>query len=295
VAARARSVHIDERALAACASTLRGEAVPQALDAQTHVLDGPRERRAAFLLCLDAVNFGSGWWPTIRKRASRSGYFTIAAALAEHFRRARGFTAFELRELSPRRIADVLGQDPMHPLMADYASVLRDVGMHVAAEHAGSFASVIDSAQGSAVALAEQLARWRGFADSSRYDGSEIPFFKRAQITAADAEAAGLAAFADRSRLTAFADNLVPHVLRVDGVLVLDEGLRGRIEASELLEHGSPEEVELRACAVHAVELLASANSRRLAPADIDNALWHRGQAVRYKELPRPRSRTTAY
>jgi hypothetical protein len=25
-----------------------------------------RELQAAFVLCLDAINFGSGWWPTIR-------------------------------------------------------------------------------------------------------------------------------------------------------------------------------------------------------------------------------------
>jgi hypothetical protein len=50
------------------------------------------------------------------------------------------------------------------------------------------------------------------------------------------------------------------------------------------LEHGSPEEVELRACAVQAVELLAAASS--LAPAEIDSALWNRGRVPRYKSLP---------
>lgn len=97
----------------------------------------------------------------------------------------------------------------------------------------------------------------------------------------------------DLDRLTAFADNLVPHVLRVDGVLRLDPALEARIEAGELLEHGSPEEVELRACAVQAIELLAGASP--LAPAEIDSTLWHRGRARRYKSLPRPRCRNTAY
>ncbi|HXS47389.1 MAG TPA: queuosine salvage family protein, partial [Solirubrobacterales bacterium] len=61
----------------------------------------------------------------------------------------------------------------------------------------------------------------------------------------------------------------------------------------ELLEHGSPEEVELRACAVHAIELLATATP--LSPAEIDGVLWTRGSSRRYKSLPRPRSRNTAY
>jgi uncharacterized protein YhaN len=108
---------------------------------------------------------------------------------------------------------------------------------------------------------------------------------------------AGAAAESERSpdldRLTAFADNLVPHVLRLDGVLRLDPDLEQRIEAGELLEHGSPEEVELRACTVHAAELLSVAT--QLSPAEIDAILWNRGAAERYKSLPRPRSRNTAY
>ena len=42
------------------------------------------------------------------------------------------------------------------------------------------------------------------------------------------------------------------------GALVYDDALAGRIERGELLAPGSPEEVEIRACGVHAVELLAA-------------------------------------
>jgi hypothetical protein len=53
--------------------------------------------------------------------------------------------------------------------------------------------------------------------------------------------------------------------------------------------------VELRAAAVHAVELLTAASAGRLIPAEVDAALWNRGREARYKSLPRPRSRNTAY
>ena len=262
-------------------------------DPATDLIEAKGEARAAFAVCLNAINFGSGWWPTIRKRPGRSGYFTIAAGLTERFRAHGPWPAAELAALGTAEIGAALGQDPEHPLMADFAAALRDVGSHVADEHGGRFGAVIDAAHGSAPALADLFAGWGAFADVSTYDERSVPFFKRAQIAAADVARAGLAELREPDRLTAFADNLVPHVLRLDGVLLLDPELERRIEAGELLAHGSPEEVELRACAVHAIELIATATP--LSPAEIDGVLWNRGAGDRYKSVPRPRSRNTAY
>lgn len=254
-----------------------------------------REARAAFAICLNAINFGSGWWPTIRKRPGHSGFFTVAAGVTERFRRQGPWRAEELLAITAPEVAAALGQDPGHPLMEQFAAALRDVGAHLLAEHGGSCATAVAAAGGSAPALAGLLAGWDAFADVSVYDGRDVPFFKRAQLAAADLDRAGVAALRDVSRLTAFADNLVPHVLRVDGVLRLDPELSAAIEAERLLVHGSPPEVELRACAVHAVELLAAATGGRLSPPEIDSALWNRGRDRRYKSIPRPRSRNTAY
>jgi hypothetical protein len=290
VAERARSVEIEEGAIAAYASTLKP---PPTADRSAELTDPPaREATAAFVLTLDAINFGSGWWPTIRKRPGLSGYSTIEAALRDRFDAAGPCPAVELASIDPGTVAAVLGQDLDHPLMVDFAVALRDLGAHVDREHGGSFSALVDVA-GSAAALAETLSTWDSFADTSTYMDREVPFFKRAQIAAADLDRARVARFTDLNRLTAFADNLVPQVLRLDGVLRLAPELTARIEAGQLLEHGSAEEVELRACAVHAVELLAVASS--LCPAEIDSLLWNRGRAPRYKERPRPRSRNTAY
>jgi len=254
-----------------------------------------REERAALLLCLDAINFGSGWWPTIRKRPGMSGYDTIASGLAERFRTEGGWSAHELLELSPAALAGVFGQDIDHPLMALYADALKDVGEHVAGEYDGSFGAVVDAAAGSAPALAERVAAWEAFADTSEYRGEAVPFFKRAQLVAADAQRTGVARLDGLERLTAFADNLVPHVLRVDGILHLAPALARAIDAGRLLEHGSAPEVELRACAVHAIERLVDRLDRQLCAAQVDSILWNRGRGAAYKAVPRPRCRTTAY
>ena len=117
-------------------------------------------------------------------------------------------------------------------------------------------------------------------------------FWKRAQITANDLALAGVAEFDDLDELTIFADNLVPHVLRVDGVLVYDPPLADHIDRGELLPPG-PEETEIRACAVHACVHIA----RELGVPErtLDTWLWDRGQEPRYKALPRHRTRTVYY
>ena len=44
-----------------------------ALDPERHYLEGDREEVARYLLSLGAINFGSGWFPTLRKRPGCSG------------------------------------------------------------------------------------------------------------------------------------------------------------------------------------------------------------------------------
>jgi Queuosine salvage protein len=289
VAARARFVRVDEELVSGYA---RGLPRPGGEATEPPVGAGDPEAVAAYAICMNAINFGSGWWPTIRKRAGLSGYGTMAVGLRERFEGAGHWSAEELISLDAPAVAAVLGQDPNHPLMKQFAATLRDVGAHLLEEHGGRYLGVVEAAE-TIPALAATFAAWFSFADVSVYEGREVPFFKRAQIATADLRRAGVAEQVGIEELTAFADNLVPHVLRVDGVLRLDPVLATRIEAEELLEHGSPEEIELRACAVHAVELLAAECD--LYPAEIDSALWNRGRDARYKSLPRPRSRNTAY
>jgi hypothetical protein len=255
-----------------------------------------REQAAAFWLTLDVINFGSGWFPTLRKPQGSTGYRTIAAGVRRRFDEVGRWTAPELAELTTQELGSWLDQDPEHELIGLMTRSLNDLGANVQRLYGRSFAAVVDAARGSAVALVETLAGWRSFADTSTYEGRPVPFLKRAQIAAADLHRAGVASFSDLARLTMFADNLVPHVLRLDGILWFDPELVARIERGELIEHGSPEEVEIRACAVHAVEqLVAAAGSNGITAAQMDELLWNRGQTPAYKAAPRHRSRSTAY
>jgi hypothetical protein len=295
VTERARHVAIREGEIPAYAASLPLRA--PAPDPEAHLMSGQAEERAAFWLTLDAINFGSGWFPTLRKRAGLSGYATVAAGVRGRFAAAGPWSADELVAIDAGEIARVLGQDADHELMALFAASLRDLGGHVAGEHAGRFMGVVEAAGGSATALAGLLAGWSCFDDVSSYDGFPVPLYKRAQIAAADLADGGVARWRDSDRLTMFADNLVPHVLRLDGILRFDDRLVARIDGGELIEHGSPEEVEIRACALHAVELIVAARppGAEASATALDRILWNRGGGPRYKSEPRHRSRCTAY
>ena len=277
IAASARSVEIDlDRAAEIAAGP------PPGLDPERHYLEGPPEDVAAYLLTLDAINFGSGWFPTLRKRPGSSGYFTVAWALADRFREHGPWSSAELAAIEAPAVAAVLAQEPEHELMALYARALRELGAFLDGRGA---LDVVAEAGGSAERLAASLAQGMPlFRDPG--------FYKRAQIVANDLTLAGLAEFEDIDRLTIFADNLVPHVLRVDGVLRYDPALAARIDAGELLPPGR-EETEIRACALHACEQIAAATG--VPPRELDVRLWTRGQEPRYKAIPRHRTRTTNY
>jgi predicted flap endonuclease-1-like 5' DNA nuclease len=298
VAARSTHVQVQLDQIAPYAARLPAPSSASGEDASSGTA-GAREDAAAFWLTLDAVNFGSGWFPTLRKQPGSTGYRTIAVGIRRRFDEIGPWTPAQLAALTEAELADWIDQDPEHELVRLMVESLRDLGESVRRLYGGSFAGVVDRAVRSALGLVETLGGWDSFKDVSFYDGRPVPFLKRAQIAAADLHRAGVARFDDLARLTMFADNLVPHVLRLDGILWFEPELVARIEREQLIEHGSPEEVEIRACAVHAVELLVAA-ARESDPthpsaAQIDELLWNRGQAPEYKAVPRHRSRSTAY
>jgi hypothetical protein len=309
IAAEARLVRIDLDALAeaqpakppALAEVQRAEpsalaeaqsVEPPALDPERHYLEGDAADVADYMLALDAINFGSGWFPTLRKRMSHgepvSGYFTVAWNLADHVRTHGPLTSAWLARVSTIEIAEILGQRPDHELMSLYAQALRELGRFLEGppdRPARRALDLVADTGGSGERLAQTLARAMAMFDDNG-------FYKRAQIVPNDLALAGVAEFDDLDRLTIFADNLVPHVLRCDGVLVYDESLSACIDSGRHLTIGGAER-EIRACAVHACE---SISRRTGVPArEIDAWLWTRGQQREYKARPRHRCRTVFY
>lgn len=301
VAGRAARVTIDLDALVRLGPTLTADE-PPLLPEERPV--GDDESMATEVVVWNAVNFGSGWFPVLRKREGLSGARSLAEALADHVAASGAPTADWLAKADALTCAEVFGQPhpgPVDDLLELFAQAWRDLGELLADRFDGSAAELVRSADGSADRLVAILGSMPLAHDVARYPVGrheiEVPLYKRAQITVSHLARAyggeGLGRFDDGDRLTAFADNLVPHVLRTSGVLVYDDDLAGRIEREELLEPGSADEVEIRACGLHAVELLA--HHTGVPAASIDHQLWQRGQDPAVKAVPRHRCRCSWY
>ena len=84
----------------------------------------------------------------------------------------------------------------------------------------------------------------------------------------------------------------------MDGGLIYEKSLIERIAAGTLIPAESAGEVEIQACAVHAVELVKNEirkTEQTINSPDLDNFLWNRGQQSHYKAVPRHRTRCVFY
>lgn len=251
--------------------------VPE-IDAEVHLVDAAPSDVASYFLTLDAINFGSGYFDEL----PGCGYEPVARALRSWWLDEGALDAAGLRRVDAGWVGELLDQPADHALIGLYADALNELGGWLGDRTALEVVRAAEpSAERLAATLADALPMWR-----------DTGFLKRAQIAASDLALAGVARFDDLHRLTTFADNVLPQVLRVDGVLVLSDELAAVVDAGEVLPAGR-EERELRACALHACELIAARVG--LTARELDNVLWTRGQDPEYASPPPHRTYSTFY
>ncbi len=305
VAAQARHVRIREDLIPAYADSLACNAPQNVLDPAYHY-QGDAESTAAYILVLDSVNFGSGYetgmvcegWDLV----DGSLYFTLALRLKNHFEQYEPIQAAQLSMFGRADCVRLLGLSEHGPYSYDFAELcagsLRELGAMVAGKYGGSYLSFVNAAAGSADLMVEMLAGLRYFNDTHMYRGQQIPFYKRAQITAADLHVAfrrfGGDLFHDIGDLTMFADNAVPHVFHVDGLLEYSDRLATHIARGLEIPSGTEEEIEIRGCAGYLVERIAA--HKDMIPMDIDHILWHKSvEDARYRRAEPHRTLSAFY
>jgi hypothetical protein len=299
---RSRHVRIDEDAVAQLATMIPAEAPPLLPEEQG---TGNDAHVAAKVVAWNMVNFGSGWFPLLRKRPGLSGARSLAQAFDDHIHRHGAPKAGWLAEVDVATCARLFEQPhpgPVDELLALFARAWRDLGRLLLDRYDGSALHLVEAAGGSAARLVELLAEMPLVDDVARYDGVDVPLFKRAQITAShlsralgDPAPGSFGHFDDLHRLTAFADNLVPHTLRMLDVLVYDDVTAERIASSDLFVPGEPAEVEIRANGLWAIELLVQELGPPVDAATVDHHLWQLGQSPEIKAVRRHRCRCPWY
>ncbi len=275
------------------------------LDADHHFLsqDSPAVT-AAYLFALDSVNFGSGYFKVAQGCGIEFEYNHVAGALKKAFAENRLNTPHKWAAATRAECHEVFGVPQgrdvrLDELMGLFSVHLQETGRRIISEHGGSVMRLLESADNSAVALANLIGSWPTFRDVAEYNGREVAFYKRAQILAADIylalEGKPPAAFGDMAGLTIFADNMVPHVLRHDGIITYTPELAAKIDSGLMIVAGSAEETEIRAAGIHAVELMKKTAATQVTAVNLDHILWNRGYEAGIYTLPTHRTWSVWY
>lgn len=284
---QARFLRINDARLQDYARMLVAQSrVVTALDQDNHYVSANSpEDSAAYVFALDSINFGSGVFHLAQAAGLDLEYHVVAQGLKNAFaegayRRPESWHFIEAPDchrlfgLPQGRVEEV------DRLMAGFAAHLRATARALDRDF-GGIGGLLRHYKGQGETVLEIVSRWAHFADVAQYNGMPVAIYKRAQILLADLELAlapqGGSWFGGLSDLTCFADNMVPHVLRCEGVLDYDAVLAARIDAGTLIIAGSPEETELRCAAIDAVERLKETLGGDYTSVNLDHMIWHRG------------------
>jgi hypothetical protein len=208
-----------------------------------------------------------------------------------------------LAQMDRAKLQEILDGENEIPLIEERAAILREAGAVLQQKYNGQAARLVERAGRSVERLVELLAQdFSSFRDEALYRRRRVYFYKRAQIFCADLYGAfggqSWGEFSDIDTLMAFADYKVPQVLRQLGILCYSSELAARIDRREELLSGSPEEVEIRAGTIWAVELLKrelEQLGKRLRSFELDWLLWNLGQREEFRKSPHHRVRTIYY
>jgi len=310
VAEKGLHVRIDEEALGRFSREWVAEGLaPPPWEARYHFRGGDEET-LSYLLVLDSLNFcfwpapGGEKWAVACESGWLSGYYALAFSLKQAFESGTSLADPEgLRSLSLTGLKEILKGRGEPQLMEARLRILNELGEVLLSDYEGKAFKLVAAAEGSAVRLVRLLGeKFLSFRDVAEYRGLQVPFYKRAQILAADLygtfEGKGWGGFRDMERLTALADYKLPQVLRQLGVFRYSDSLARKVDHMIHLEAGGREEVEIRANTIWAVELIRRELARKgldLRAFEIDWVLWNMGQADAFRVKPYHRTVTIYY
>ena len=310
VVKESRLVRVDREALVNFSRTLVEDGIEVPPWEGPHHSYGDDADTVTTLLVLDSLNFcfwppaGKEKWEIAYQSEWFSGYYGLATSLKRAIESSIPITdAGYLSGISLYDLKSIFDGRGDLQLMDRRLSILHELGEVLIGDYDGQAHRLVEAAGHSAIKLARLVAdKLSSFRDIAEYAGYQVFFYKRAQIFAADLygsfQGKRWGSFTDMDRLTAFADYKLPQVLRHLGIMRFESALAEKVDQKILLEPASPEEVEIRANTILAVEWIRGElykMERGLKSFEIDWILWNMGQDKSFKVKPYHRTATIFY
>ncbi|KZS05422.1 UPF0553 protein [Daphnia magna] len=147
------------------------------------------------------------------------------------------------------------------PLLEQRWIILQECGKIINDKFDGKFCNCVRQSGNSAQKLLELIvSNFPSFRDEGIFEGERVSFYKRAQILVADIwsvfKGKGLGSFSDIDTITMFADYRVPQALVHFGAMEYSDKLNKLLSTNHTFMNGDQEEMEIRGCSIHAVELI---------------------------------------
>ena len=195
------------------------------------------------------------------------------------------------------------------PLLEERTKILLENGKILQQNYSGSFSNLIQQCNNDVIVAMELiLGSFPSFQDVGNYKGTEVSFCKRVQILLADIwacfENKNYGYFKNIEKLTMFPDYRVPQTLLSLNLIKYSAELMCKLKNDVILERNSFEEIEIRGCSIHSVELLRE-SLQKLYPDDankfnsiiIDFYMWDYAtkNSERMKGFPEHKTRSVFY
>ncbi len=299
----AEAVRIDMDRVDAFVATFRKESISHWMTLKPFALTGYTEEQQLFAqLLLSAWAFsywGEPKWTIEYNGTKLDGFYANVACV----RRAmdEGIPILDsayYASMSTETLATVFRGNTMIPLFDERLAIIREIGAVLRGRYNGIVSEMLLMASNDAVQLLDIVIRdFLSFSDTSMYKGKEIFFQKRAVFFVMNMHRwlimRGEQGLKNFDQIPACSDYKIPQMLRRHGILAYSQGLAEKVDNKIEITHGAPEEVEIRAGTIVAIDRIARAAGA--APQDVSDVLWIASQEKTGTEKPYHRSRTIAY
>ncbi|MFA5878227.1 MAG: queuosine salvage family protein [Candidatus Staskawiczbacteria bacterium] len=265
------------------------------------------DEKLHFLFIFNSLSFsywGEPKWTVHYKDMQYDGAWGLIVALDKAIKNGTKLLDFKFcSKISLDEFKRILEANVEIPLLKERWKILHEIGENMANKYGGRVRNLINEANNDAPKLLDLiLQNFSSFQDTAVYKGKEVYFQKRAQLFVADVfqifDGEGFGMLNKVDTITACADYKLPQVLRKLGVFEYEPSLSEKIDGKIELIHNSPEEVEIRANTIWAVEFIkeeVKKHSPDIMSFEINDHLWLATQEKFPDDKPYHRTRTTAY